>query len=108
MGRLATRFLAPHPGRPVPTPDPEVTFGASPMECEAAKAADGRHPWAVRWCLCASEPIRKQTTARDLSSRIASPGFDASHTSGSIWMGLPKYFYRPIRKRLFEMRFSKK
>ena len=45
MGRLAARFLALHPGQPVPTPDPKVTFGASPVKCGAAKAADGRHPW---------------------------------------------------------------
>jgi hypothetical protein len=35
----------PAPGRPVPTPDPKVTFGASPVKGGAAKAADGRHPW---------------------------------------------------------------
>jgi hypothetical protein len=39
-----TRFPTPHPGRPVPTPDPKVTFGASPVKCRAAWAADGRHP----------------------------------------------------------------
>ena len=39
-----TRFPTPDPGRPVPTPDPKVTFGASPVKCGAAKAADGRHP----------------------------------------------------------------
>ena len=32
LGRLATRFLTTHPGRPVPTPDPKVTFGASTMK----------------------------------------------------------------------------
>jgi hypothetical protein len=45
MGRLATQFLTPRPGLPVPTPDPKVTFGASPVRRGAAKAADGGHPW---------------------------------------------------------------
>ena len=44
LGCLATRFPTLHPGRPVPTPDPKVTFGANPVKCGAAKAADGRHP----------------------------------------------------------------
>src|SRR5882672_11806882 len=41
---LRTRFPTPNPGRPVPTPDPKVTFGASSVKFEATKAADGRHP----------------------------------------------------------------
>ena len=42
MGRLGTRFPASDPGRPVPTPDPKVTFGASP-EIHFRPCCNGRH-----------------------------------------------------------------
>ena len=76
-----TRFPTPDPGRPVPTPDPKVTFGASPVKRGAAKAADGRHPWG-RPLVPAHFRNRISVvlaTLRVLFSRFALPGFNVSH-----------------------------
>ena len=76
-----TRFPTPHPGRPVPTPDPKVTFGASPVKCRAAWAADGRHPGRhqIMPALFSEPDLCGLATLRVLLSRSSSPGFNVSH-----------------------------
>jgi len=130
---LLTRFPTPNPGRPVPTPDPKVTFGASPVKSEAAMAADGRHPWSRplvpsrfrnridswRRCESSSPASRRRASTSPISRETCSEGMrNLSVPTSRKNFGPPRYtrsamkrgsiddFWRAVRVGYKLMRFG--